>query len=352
MIFFSRRDAVKPFSGLFAIAVLFACERREGGRSGSAAIRSATETLPPGADDGATAMPPATSVRAPSLSVERTNRTGDAGDDVLRVVPFAWRPPGSVSDAYSMDEPEDQHQLVLVGAVRPGSAYPVIVAFHGQPKRGEAPRRYAFRAKVMATTAHAVERGDVRPLLLVLPVFRYLGTNWPEFDVAAFRGEIDRRLAELGIQASSYYAVGHSGAAGCGGDGMNRVHRMRPAAVGFFDTCLGRGWRDEVRRLREARIPTLMIHSLETAAFSPRQPIEYSPTFDFGRAYGPAGLAPVECPAELPKAELRDQPFRCSADEHGLTRGLIVDSGEGEEGHNALVPIAMEYFLKQHLGSR
>ena len=133
---------------------------------------------------------------------------------------------------------------------------------------------------------------------------------------------------------------------------MNRAHRMRPAAVGFFDTCLGRGWRDEVERLRAAQIPTLMIHSLETAAFSPRQPTEYSPTFDFGRAYGPAGLRAIDCPTELPQAPLRAQPFRCSADEQGIARGFIIDSGEGEEGHNAVVPIAVEYFLRQFIGKR
>jgi hypothetical protein len=251
-----------------------------------------------------------------------------------------------------MDDDEDQHQIVLPRGARRGDAYPVVVAFHGQPKRGEAPRRSTFAAKVIDATARAVERGDVRPVVLVLPVFRYFGTNWPEFDVEAFRDEIDRRLAGLGIATSGYYAVGHSGAAGCGGDGMNRVHRMRPAGVGFFDTCLGRGWRDEVQRLRAARIPTLMVHSLETAGFSPRQPTEYSPTFDFGQAYGPAGLSPHVCPAVLPNAKLRDQPFRCSADEGGITRGLVVDSGEGEEGHNALVSIALDYFLKQYVGAR
>ena len=55
-------------------------------------------------------------------------------------------------------------------------------------------------------------------------------------------------------------------------------------------------------------------------------------------------------PSELPHAPLRDQPFRCSVDESGSTRAFIVDSGEGEEGHNALVPIALEYFLKQYVG--
>jgi hypothetical protein len=249
-----------------------------------------------------------------------------------------------------MDEPEDQHQIVLPQESLPGAVYPVLVALHGQPKRGAAPRNYAFLSQVKDATARAVERGAVRPLVVVLPVFRYFGTNWPQFDLEAFRGEVDRRLVSERIKAGGYYVVGHSGAAGCGGDGLNRAHRMQPAAVGFFDTCLGRGWRDEVQRLREAGIPTLLIHSLETAAFSPRQPAEYSPTFDFGRAYGPAGLSPGECPAELPTAPLRDQPFRCSTDERGVTRGLIVDSGDGEEGHNALVPIALEYFLRQYVG--
>jgi hypothetical protein len=234
----------------------------------------------------------------------------------------------------------------------PRESHPVLVAFHGQPKRGEAPRHYGFAARVIEVTRGALERGDIRPTVLVLPVFRYVGSNWPQFDVAAFRNEIDRRLAGHGVKAAGYYVVGHSGAAGCGGDGMNRAHRMRPAAVGFFDTCLGRGWREEVMRLREARIPTLMIHSLETAAFSPRQPTEYSPTFDFGRAYGPAGLSSVDCPAELPRAPLRAQPYRCSADEQQITRGFIIDTGVGEEGHNAVVPIALEYFLQQFVGSR
>jgi hypothetical protein len=251
-----------------------------------------------------------------------------------------------------MEEPADQHQIVLPRGAAPGAAYPVLVAFHGQPKRGDAPRNYAFAASVIDTTARAVERGEVRPLVLVLPVFRFFGTNWPHFDVGAFRSEIDRRLAGEGVKASGFYAVGHSGAAGCGGDGMNRIHRMQPAAVGFFDTCLGRGWQDEVQRLREARIPTLLMHSLETAAFSPKQPTEYSPTFDFGRAYGPAGLSPSSCPPELPRAPLRAQPFRCSVDAQGVTRGLIVDSGEGEAGHNALVPIALEYFLRLYVGPR
>ena len=293
------------------------------------------------------------SVSSASSSPEPASSASSAdGGDVVRVVRFAWRPPGASAEAYAMDEPEDQHRIVLSPKVAPGLSYPVLIAFHGQPKRGEAPRRYAFAARVIEVTKQAIDEGHVRPVVLVLPVFRYVGMNWPQFDVVAFQNEVDHRLAAEGVSASGYYVVGHSGAAGCGGDGMNRVHRMHPAAVGFFDTCLGRGWRDEVKRLREARVPTLMIHSLETAGFSPRQPIEYSPTFDFGRAYGPAGLAAIDCPAELPRAPLRAQPFRCSADEEGTTRGFIIDSGECEEGHNAVVPIALDYFLKRFVGSR
>jgi hypothetical protein len=266
-----------------------------------------------------------------------------------RVVRFSWEPPGAPHAAYEMSDPEDRHRIVLPPGASPG-AYPVLVAFHGQPRRGEAPRRYSFGERVLDASSRAMAAGAVQPTIVVLPVFRYLGINWPQFDVALFKKELETRLAAEGIRTKGYYVIGHSGAAGCGGDGINRAHRMDPAAVGFFDTCLGRGWRDEVERLQKARIPTLLVHGLETAAFVPKQTTEYLSTFDFGRAYGPAGLAPVECPSELPRAPLRTQPFRCSADPERVTRGFVVDSGEGEEGHNALVPIALEYFLRAYVG--
>src|ERR1051325_1115893 len=63
----------------------------------------------------------------------------DAPKSPFRVVPFAWTPPGASPAAYAMDDPEDQHRLVLVGSVTPGGRYPVVVALHGQPRRGEAP---------------------------------------------------------------------------------------------------------------------------------------------------------------------------------------------------------------------
>lgn len=251
-----------------------------------------------------------------------------------------------------MEDPDDQHAIVLAPGIVTGNSVPVLIAFHGQPKRGEAPRGYAFPKTVTKTVLRAVAEGRAPPLVLVLPVFRYAGTNWPSFDLLLFRDEVERRLADLGLRSAGYYLIGHSGAAGCGGDGMNRAHRIRPLAVGFFDTCLGRGWRDEIHRLREANTPTLMIHSLETAAFSPRQPIEYSTTFDFGRAYGPAGLSAASCPGVLPRAPLRHQPFRCSSDEEGVTRAFVIDTGEGETGHNAVVPVALDYFLEQYVGAR
>jgi hypothetical protein len=225
----------------------------------------------------------------------------------------------------------------------------VVVAFHGQPRRGEAPRSYAFGGAVIAVAQGLVERGEVSPFVLALPAFRYRGTNWPSFDLGAFRDKVSELLAREHLEASSYYVVGHSGAAGCGGDGMNQAHRIEPAAVGFFDTCLGAGWRNEVLRLRKAKVRTWMLHSVETAGFVPRQSQEYLSTFDFGKAYAPAGLAPIECPTRLPEKPLRQQPFRCAADSEGITRAFVVDTGEGEAAHNALVPVALAFFLREEL---
>ena len=133
---------------------------------------------------------------------------------------------------------------------------------------------------------------------------------------------------------------------------MNGAHRMRPAAVGFFDTCVGQGFRAEVRALRKAGIPTLLLHSVETAGFRPRQPREYMTTFDFGKVFAPLGLAPGECPERLPDAPLRPQPFRCAADDSGVLRAFVLDTGEGEAGHNAIVPVAFAHFVREHVTER
>ena len=122
---------------------------------------------------------------------------------------FAWTPPGANPAAYEMDDPDDQHRLVLVGNVTPGGRFPVVVALHGQPRRGEAPRNYAFGKTVIEVARGLVDRGEVRPFVIVLPVFRYQGANWPSFDLKSFRDKIGEILAAERIEASAYYVVGH-----------------------------------------------------------------------------------------------------------------------------------------------
>ena len=112
-----------------------------------------------------------------------------------------------------------------------------------------------------------------------------------------------------------------------------------------------RGLAKEVVALRKAKIPTWMLHSVETAGFTPRQAVEYQTTFDFGRAYAPVGLEPSTCPDRLPEKTLRQQPFRCASDKDGITRALVVDTGEGEQAHNALVPVALGFFLREYLSA-
>lgn len=251
---------------------------------------------------------------------------------------------------YAAPAPEDQHHLVLTPGVARGGRYPVVMAFHGQPRRGQLPRDYAFARKVTETVLDLVERREIEPVVLVLPVFRYEGQNWPAFDLAAFGAELTRLLGEEGISGTGYLLFGHSAAAGCGGRGLNEAERLQPRAVGFFDTCVGPGLGQAVRALRRAEVPTLLLHSVETAGFRPRPPVEYVPDFDFGRVYRPLGLEPLaQCPTELPEAPLRSLPYRCAADAQGITRALVVDTGEGQEGHDAVVPVAVRYFLRQHL---
>jgi hypothetical protein len=268
------------------------------------------------------------------------------------VIRFAWRPPGGAENEYDMRDPADQHQLLLLRGVAPeGGKYPVVIGLHGQPRRGQAPRSYAFAPAVILVSETAVSKGAT-PFVLALPVFRYRGTNWPAFDLAAFRIKLGALLEAEHIQATEYYVFGHSGAAGCGGDGMNRAHRISPAAVGFFDTCIGPGWAAEVRALRAAQIPTLVIHSVETAGFNPRPAQEYMANFDFGHAYAPAGLSPSPCPAPLPAAPLRPQRFGCAADPQGTTRALVIDTGDGESAHNAALPVALAYFIEEYVNQQ
>ncbi len=225
----------------------------------------------------------------------------------------------------------------------------MLVALHGQPKRGQSPRTYAFPERVIDVATHLVARKEVAPFVLALPVFRFGGLNWPGFDLAAFRAKVEEVMSAEGLVAKEFYVVGHSGAAGCGGDGMNRAHRMHPSAVGFFDTCLGAGWRDEIRTLERSRIPVWIFQSVETAGVQPRHLREYDGRFDFGQVFRTVDLSPSACPPRVPDAPLRPQPYRCAADPAGLARAFIVDTGEGDEAHNALVSVAASYFVREYL---
>jgi len=268
------------------------------------------------------------------------------------VVYFEWQPQNGPRAAYTLPEKEDQHRIHLSSQVTSGGVYPVVVGFHGQPKRGKNPRDYHFVQQVPQIVEAVAAKEQLRPFVFVMPVFRFLGQNWPGFDVREFRKEVERQLKKRGIGAGDWFAFGHSGAAGCGGDGLNRAERMAPKAVGFFDTCLGRGWQEAVRQLQKDHVQTVNIHSVETAGFRPRQRPEYQSSFDFGRAYGPLGLAPVACPKAHPGERLRDQAYRCAATKGGGVQGFVVDTGDGAPAHEALLPVAISYFLTRFIGRR
>lgn len=279
-------------------------------------------------------------VQAPALAAQSEERT----------IHFAWKPDNARASEYAMIEPEDQHPIVLMRGVEKGNTYPVVVALHGQPRRGQAPRSYAFPNVVAEVTRELVQSGEVGPLVLATPVFRFEGRNWPDFDVADFLVEVRRVLLDAGLTTKGIYVFGHSGAAGCGGGGLNRVADASPSAVGFFDTCVGAGFVHEVGALTKNRVPTLIIHSVETAGFHPRQPTEYDVNFDFGKVYSTIALHPSTCPTRLPEAPLRLLAFRCATNDGATTQALVLDTGRDEKAHEALVPVAVRYFLREYLG--
>ena len=279
--------------------------------------------------------------------MEKTSDWTVAG---FHVLPFEWRPPKGPAQCYAMENTLDQHRILLHPDVKKGAAYPVVVGFHGQPKRGKNPRDYKFHQGIEETLVEVMREGGTKPFVLVLPVFRFNGQNWPGFDPASFRTAVEAQLTSIGVRAGGWYAFGHSGAAGCGGDGLNMAHRLEPKAVGFFDTCLGKGWQAEIGRLRKKGIRTINIHSVETAGFRPKQRPEYQSNFDFGRAYKPLGMKPVSCSNIHPGEELRDQPYRCAATDDGWIGGFVVDTGEGQAAHEALLRVALRYFLLNLVG--
>ena len=265
-----------------------------------------------------------------------------------RVIRFSWKPARGPAAAYAMDAPDDQHRLVLPPGLEHGAEVPVVVGFHGQPARGRDPRDYWFPGAVAELARGWVRDGRLKPFALVLPVFRFVGGNWPGFDPKAFRAEVEKLLEAEGLRAGSWFAFGHSGAAGCGGDGLNSVFRLAPAAVGFFDTCLGPGFVKVLGELERRKTKTLVVHSVETAGYSPRQTPEYQSGFDFGRAYEPAGLSPVPCPEHHPGERLRQQKWKCAASPSKAVSAFVVDTGEGAEAHQAVIEPALLFFLEEH----
>lgn len=268
-----------------------------------------------------------------------------------RTITFPWKPPLGGSREYAMSDPRDQHRVYLSQGVESGHAYPVVVAFHGQPARNVAPRTYRFPALVVDIARELVQATSIDPLVVVTPVFRFEGQNWPGFDVEDFIAELHRILAREGLKVSGIHACGHSGAAGCGGGGLNQIARTKPDSVAFFDTCLGDGFLRTARLLSDRRIRTLILHSVETAGFRPRPAKEYDASFDFGKIYAKIGLSPASCPAQLPDAPLRDQRFRCATNSTHSTTALVLDTGVGEAAHEALVPVGLRYYLKHYVSS-
>lgn len=269
--------------------------------------------------------------------------------DDERTISFPWRPKAGPSAAYTQAAIEDQHQIVIYKGAEKQPAPSIIVGFHGQPSRGTDPRNYAFNGRVKSVVSKMISDKEIAPVVLVLPVFRFVGQNWPGFDLVDFKEKVIAVLKEQNITTGDWFLFGHSGAAGCGGEGLNQANRIAPKAVGFFDTCLGTGWQNAVKALQTAQIQTLNMHSVETAGFRPKQRPEYQAGFDFGRAYGPLGIRPVNCPVILPEAPLRDQPYRCAAASNGKMEAYVVNTGEGVEAHNALLPEALRYFLRRFI---
>ncbi|HEY5955894.1 MAG TPA: hypothetical protein VIV60_05050 [Polyangiaceae bacterium] len=265
-----------------------------------------------------------------------------------RHIAFVYRPAAATPREYSMADPLDQHQILLTRGVRSGHAYPVVIALHGQPRRGQAPRDYRFPRVVAQVIETLVDHREVKPLILVTPVFRFEGRNWPAFELGDFLRALTPVLASAGVSPGSVYVFGHSGAAGCGGAGLNHVASIRPSGVGFFDTCIGEGFIRSVRELAEQRTRTLIIHSVETAGFIPRRAVEYDGSFDFGLVYAQVGLQPALCPTRLPEAPLRTQRYRCAGKADG-SLALVIDTGRGEAAHEAVVPVATRYFMREYV---
>ena len=264
---------------------------------------------------------------------------------------FSIREEGEQQYKECMDDEADMHSIIIPAGVKEGDILPVVIGFHGQPKREKSPKDYIFLRKVRSVVERLIENGEIEPVILVLPVFRYKGGNWPWFNPVKFKQKvvdvIKNKSEVKGIVTGQWSAFGHSGAAGCGGGGLNQIDLINPDAVGFFDTCLGDGWQKAVKKLHKKKIKTINIFSVETAGFRPRQHPEYQAMFDFGRAFSPLGIDPVKCPVLHPGKKLRTLEHRCSATDDGIVKAFVIDTGIGVKAHKAVVEPAVEYFLKE-----
>lgn len=292
--------------------------------------------------------PEGRSTAEPAASHAAPAPTNDVKPEEPKLLRFAYRPRGATAREYEMSAPEEQHQIWMAPGVRPGTP-PSLIAFHGQPRRGKSPADYESPRVILNVVREAVQARVIEPLVVLIPVFRFEGKNWPNFDVAEFLAEANRHLREEGIELREPYVIGHSGAAGCGGGALNALEGLNPRAVGFFDTCLGGGFRQSVQSLARRKIPTLIMHSVETAGFHPREPIEYNDHFDYGLVYGPLGLKPAPCPEVMPEVPLRKLDYRCASNSSGTTEALVVDTGTGEPAHNDTLPVGLRYFFKRYL---
>jgi hypothetical protein len=253
-----------------------------------------------------------------------------------------------------MEDEADMHKIIIPKGVKDGDTIPVVIGFHGQPKRGKNPRDYEFPGLVQKNVTSMIDNGEIVPIILVLPVFRFKGGNWPAFNPVNFKNKINEIIQQKSnvknLKTNRWIAFGHSGAAGCRGGGLNMIASINPSNVGFFDTCLGDGWQTAVKTLHKKKIQTLNIFSVETAGFKPRQFPEYQSTFDFGRAFLPLGITPVTCPKIVPGKKLRDLPARCSETKDGIIKGFVVDTGVGINAHKGIVIPALKYFLNEFCG--
>ncbi len=275
-----------------------------------------------------------------------------ASSEIYEAITFDWRPKTGPAAAYRLDSQEDQHRIIIFRNAKTSNKTPVIVGFHGQPAREKNPRDYIFGSKALEVLQNTINNKELSNVILVLPVFRFIGQNWPGFDLVDFKKKVLDILKERSIESGDWFLFGHSGAVGCGGDGLNQAHRIHPKAVGFFDTCLGNGWQQAINSLSREKVNTVTIHSVETAGFRPKQRPEYQADFDFGKAFKPLNLLPSSCPSMLPDAPLKNHTYKCSASSDRTIEALMVDTGEGQQAHADLLPIALKYFITRFVAKK